>query len=95
MNILQIWTAYSKSYIECKETSLTKTILQKKQFNPKDFTQKLLELINDFSKVAGDKISINLSHLLTLTMKYEKGKVKKYPFKITTKKIKYLERGLT
>ena len=26
--------------------------------NPKDFTQKLLELINEFSKIAGKKINI-------------------------------------
>ena len=45
--------------------------------NPRDSIQKLLDLKNDFSKVAGYKISINLSHFLTLTMKYEKGKVKK------------------
>ena len=29
--------------------------------NPKDFTQKLLELINEFSKVAGYKINIQKS----------------------------------
>ena len=27
--------------------------------NPKDFTKKLLELINEFSKVAGHKINIH------------------------------------
>ena len=29
--------------------------------NPKDFTQKLLDLINEFSKVAGYKINIQKS----------------------------------
>ena len=32
-----------------------------KKGNPKDFTKKLLELINDFSKVAGYKINIQIS----------------------------------
>ena len=36
--------------------------------NPKDSTQKLLELINKFSKVAGYKI--NQFHFCILTMKY-------------------------
>ena len=46
--------------------------------NPKDSTQKLLELINKFSKVAGYKINIQKSIVfLILTMKYQKEKVKK------------------
>ena len=45
--------------------------------NPKNFTQKLLNLINKFSKVAGYKINIQKSvAFLTLTMKYQKGNVK-------------------
>ena len=62
--------------------------------NPKDSTQKLLELINEFSKLAGYKININLKsvafqnsnlvHFFTITMKYQKGKLKKNnPLKIT------------
>ena len=55
--------------------------------NPKDFTQKLLDLINEFSKVAGYKINIQKSvHLFTLTMKYQTENVKKIPFKIILKK---------
>ena len=40
--------------------------------NPKDSTQKLLELINEFSKVTGYKINIHKSvaFLYILTMKY-------------------------
>ena len=46
--------------------------------NPKDSTQKLLELINELSRVAGYKsIYRNRLHFFTLTMKYQKGKVKK------------------
>ena len=39
--------------------------------NPKDTTRKLLELINDYSKVAGSKINIqrNLLHSYTLKMR--------------------------
>ena len=45
--------------------------------NPKDSTQKLLELINKFSKVAGYKINIQKSVAFLSTDKYQKGKVKK------------------
>ena len=46
--------------------------------NPKDSTQKLLDLINEFSKAAGYKITIqNSLYFCTLTMKYQKGNVKK------------------
>ena len=54
--------------------------------NPKDSTQKLLELINEFGKVAGYKIDLQkLVAFLYITMKYKKGKVKKISFKITLK----------
>ena len=46
--------------------------------NCKDSTRKLLELINECSKVAGYKISIqNPLHSYTLTMKSQKEKLKK------------------
>ena len=46
--------------------------------NPKDATPKLLELINEFGKVAGYKIIYrNLLHFYTLTMKGLKEKLKK------------------
>ena len=44
-------------------------------------------ILSNYSNAATFKV-INLSHFLTLTMKYEKGKVKKKTFKITTKKKK-------
>ena len=46
--------------------------------NPKDTTIKLLELINEFGKVAGYKInSRNLLHFYILTMKNQKEKLEK------------------
>ena len=60
--------------------------------NPKDSTQKLLELINKFSKVAGYKINIQKS----VTFLYPKNEIleKEYkntiPFKIAPPKNKYL-----
>ena len=46
--------------------------------NTKDSTQKLLDLINEFSRAAGYKITIqNPLRFFTLTMKYQKGNVKK------------------
>ena len=65
--------------------------------NPKDSTQKLLELINEFSKVAGYKINIqkSVSFLYTNNEISEKECKKTIPFKTTPPKIKYLEINLT
>ena len=56
--------------------------------NPKDSTQKLLELVNEFGKLEGYKINIqkSVAFLYTITMKYQKENEKKKPFKITHKK---------
>ena len=54
--------------------------------NPKDATRKLLELINEFGKVAGSKLMHrNLWHSCTLPMKNQKEKLKKLPFTIAKK----------
>jgi len=46
--------------------------------NPKDSTRKLLELINEFSKVAGYKMMYtNLLHFYILTVEDEKEKLRK------------------
>ena len=47
--------------------------------NPKDTTRKLLELINEYSKVVGYKISThrNPLHSYTLTMRKQKEKLRK------------------
>ena len=60
--------------------------------NPKDSTRKLLELINEYSKVAGYKINTQkfLAFLCTNNEKVEKEIKKTIPFTIATKRIKYL-----
>ena len=64
--------------------------------NPKDSTQKLLELINKFSKVAGDKSNIQILVAIFYTNnEISKRKSKKtIPFKIPSKK-KFLGINLT
>ena len=46
--------------------------------NPKDFTKKLFEVINEFSKVVGYKVNIQKSvAFLALKMNYQKKKLRK------------------
>ena len=60
--------------------------------NPKDSTRKLLEVINEYSKVAGYKINTqkSLAFLYTNDEKVEKEIKETIPFTIATKRIKYL-----
>ena len=60
--------------------------------NPKDSTRKLLELINEYSKVAGYKTNTQkcLALLYTNKEKVEKAIKEIIPFTIATKRIKYL-----
>ena len=60
--------------------------------NPKDATRKLLELINEFSKVSGYKINTqkSLASLYTISEKSERKIKETIPFTIATKRIKYL-----
>ena len=60
--------------------------------NPKDSTRKLLELINEYSKVAVYKINTQkaLAFLYTNNEKMEREIKETIPFSITTKRIKYL-----
>ena len=60
--------------------------------NPKDSTRKLLELINEYSKVAGYKINTekSLSFLYTNNEKTERKIKETIPFTIAMKRIKYL-----
>ena len=60
--------------------------------NPKDSTRKLLELINDYSKVAGYKINTqkSLAFLYTNNEKTEREIKETIPFTIATERIKYL-----
>ena len=60
--------------------------------NPKHFTGKLLELINEYSKVSGYKIDMqkSLAFLYTNNEKTEREIKETIPFTIATKRIKYL-----
>ena len=60
--------------------------------NPEDSIRKLLELISEFSKVAGYKINTqkSLAFLYTNTEKSEREIKESIPFTIATKRIKYL-----
>ena len=60
--------------------------------NHKDNIRKLLELINEFSKVTGYKISTQkpLAFLYTNNGKSEREIKESIPFTIATKRIKYL-----
>ena len=60
--------------------------------NPKDATPKLLELINEFGKVARYKIYIqnSLAHLYTSNKRSKREIKKTIPFTITAKRINYL-----
>jgi len=65
--------------------------------NPKESTQKLLELINKFGKAAGYKINIqkSVTFLYTNNEILEKEYKNPIPFKIAPQKIKYLGIHLT
>ena len=73
-----------------KTVTICRTILYIK--TPKDATRKLLELINEFGKVAGYKINTqkSLSFLYTNDEKSEREIKETLPFTIVTKRIKYL-----
>ena len=60
--------------------------------NPKDATRKLLELINEFGKVAGYKINAqtSLAFLYSNDEKSEREIKDTLPFTTATKRIKYL-----
>ena len=60
--------------------------------NPKDSTRKLLELINEYSKVAGYKINTQkcLAFLYTNNEKAEREIKESIQFTSATKRIKYL-----
>ena len=60
--------------------------------NPKETIRKLLELISEFSKVAGYKINTqkSLAFLYTNREKSERETKASIPFTIATERIKYL-----
>jgi hypothetical protein len=65
--------------------------------DPKNSTQKIVDIINSYSKVAGYKINIekSLAFLYTNNVQTEKECMKTIPFTIASKKIKYLGVNLT
>ena len=60
--------------------------------NPKDSTRKLLELINEYTKVAGYKINTQKSPAFLYTNNWKtEGEIKEtIPFTIAMKRIRYL-----
>ena len=62
--------------------------------NPKDSTRILLELINEYSKVAGYKINTQKSLAFLYTEKTEREVKETIPFTIVTKRINYLATNL-
>ena len=64
--------------------------------NPKNATRKLLELINEFGKIAGYKINVqkSLAFLYTNDEKSERDIKEALSFTIATKRIKYLGMNL-
>ena len=64
--------------------------------NPKDSTRNILELINEYSKVAGYKINTqkSLAFLYTNNEKTEREMKETIPFTIVAKRAKYLEINL-
>ena len=60
--------------------------------NPKDATRKLLELINEFGKVAGYRINTQkyVAFLYTNNKRSEREIQETIPLTITSKRIKYL-----
>ena len=60
--------------------------------NPKDITRKLLELINEYSEVAGYKVNTwkSLAFLYTNNEKPEREVKETIPFTVAMKRIKYL-----
>ena len=60
--------------------------------NPKDYTRKLLELLNEFGKNAGYKINseISVAFLYTSKERSEREIKETIPFTTASKRIKYL-----
>ena len=58
--------------------------------NPQDSTRKLLELINEYSKVSGYKINTHKSLAFLYTNNEKRETKEKIPFTIAMKRIKYL-----
>ena len=98
--ILKVLAAAIKEK-EMKEIQIGKEIVKLSLFadditlyieNPKDATRKLLELINEFSKITGYKVNMqkSLAFLYTNNERSQREIKETIPFTIATKRIKYL-----
>ena len=103
--VLEVWATAIREGKEIKEIQIGKEEVKLSLFaddtilyieNPKDFTRKLLELINEYSKVAGYKINTekSLAFLYTNNEKTEREIKKTIPFTNAMKIIKYLRISL-
>ena len=99
--VLEVWATAIRTGKEIKGIQIGKEEVKLSLFaddmilyieNPKDSTRKLLELINEYSKVAGYKINTqkSLAFLYTNNEKTERGIKEKIPFTIAMKRIKYV-----
>ena len=99
--VLEVWGTAIRAEKEKKGIQIGKKEVKLSLFaddmilyieNPKDSTRKLLELINEYSKVEGYKINTqkSLVYLYTNNEKTEKDVKETIPFTIATKRIKYL-----
>ena len=99
--VLEVWATAIRAEKEIKGIQIGKEEVKISLFaddmilhikNPKHTTTKLLELINEYSKVAGYKLNtqISLTFLYTKNKKTEREIKEKIPFTITMKRIKYV-----
>uniref|UniRef100_A0A8D2BFY2 RNA-directed DNA polymerase n=1 Tax=Sus scrofa TaxID=9823 RepID=A0A8D2BFY2_PIG len=97
LEVLATAIRQTKEIIQIRREEVKLSLYADDILNPKDSTQKLLQLINKFSKVAGYKINIqkSVSFLYTNNEILEKEYKNTIHFKIASKKIKYLGIHLT
>ena len=99
--VLEVWATAIRAEKEIKGIQIGKEKVKHSLFandmilyieNPKDSTRKLLELISEYSKVAGYKVNTqkSLAFLYTNNEKIAREVKETIPFTIATKRIKYL-----
>ena len=99
--VLEVFTTAIRAEKEIKRIQIGKEEVKLSLFadgmilyieNPKDYTRKLLELINEYGEVAGYNINTqkSLAFLYTNNEKTEREIKETIPFTIAMKRIKYL-----
>ena len=99
--VLEVWATAIRAEKEIKGIQIGKAEVKLSLFaddmilyieNTEDFIRKLIQLINEYSKVAGYKINTqkSLAFLYTNNEKVEKEIKETIPFTIAMKRIKYL-----